>query len=97
MRSPSHREICMGTGIRSTSTVAYYLKKMQALGMIHHSPRRFRSITLYGHPALTPLQGRIVPIIMAIENLRQEFVLANADAARILEVEELLKKVGRDG
>ena len=37
-QSPSIREICFGTGVSSTSTVVYYLDKLEYLGEIERRP-----------------------------------------------------------
>lgn len=46
---PSVREICEGTGLKSTSSVCYYMKQMRKLGLIISGPELSpRAFTLPG-------------------------------------------------
>ncbi|MFD1955979.1 LexA family protein [Paenibacillus thailandensis] len=46
---PSIREICIGTGYRSTSTVHRILDKLEEQGYIQRNPKEPRSLTVTGH------------------------------------------------
>ena len=59
--SPSVREICKITGIRSTSSVHSALDRLEELGAITKSDQTSRSIRLAvsGSTAVIPLLGRV--------------------------------------
>lgn len=44
--SPSIREICTATGITSSSVVQYYLRQMEAVGLVERTVRISRGLTL---------------------------------------------------
>ncbi|SIL73959.1 LexA repressor [Mycobacteroides abscessus subsp. abscessus] len=44
--APSYREICDGTGIKSTSQIPPFLDSLEADGYIRHRPRVSRAIAL---------------------------------------------------
>lgn len=44
--SPSVRDICVGSGLKSTSSVHSYLKKLDSLGMIEYRPGMRRAIII---------------------------------------------------
>ena len=44
--APSYREICEGTGVKSTSQVPPLLDSLEADGYIRHRPRVSRAIAL---------------------------------------------------
>lgn len=44
--SPSVRDICIGSGLKSTSSVHSYLKKLDSLGMIEYRPGMRRAIII---------------------------------------------------
>ena len=46
--SPSIREICEGTGLRSTSTIYNHLMTLEMMGKIHTKERKSRTISLVG-------------------------------------------------
>ncbi|MEU0027422.1 hypothetical protein [Streptomyces sp. NPDC006335] len=57
--APSLREICEGTGLRSTSTAAHHIRTLAERGLITHDPKIPRSIRVVGNlsvpsPAGTP-------------------------------------------
>lgn len=71
--SPSVREICQATGLKSTSTVHAHLRTLEELGYIERSSKLNRSIRLTGTEDTTavPLLGTVtagVPIL-AIEEI----------------------------
>lgn len=43
---PSMKELCVATGLRSTSTIAYRLTAMEAAGFITRAPNCPRAITV---------------------------------------------------
>lgn len=47
--SPSIREICEGTGLRSTSTIYNHLMTLEMMGKIHTKERKSRTISLVGY------------------------------------------------
>ncbi len=70
---PTVREICAGTGLRSTSTVHAHLKTLERLGYITREAGLNRSIRLEGENPTTqvPILGRVtagVPIL-AVEDI----------------------------
>lgn len=46
--SPSIREICEGTGLRSTSTIYNHLMTLEMMGKIHTKEHKSRTISLVG-------------------------------------------------
>ena len=44
--SPSVRDICIGSGLKSTSSVHTYLKKLDAMGKIEYRPGMRRAIII---------------------------------------------------
>lgn len=46
--SPSIREICIGTGYNSTSTIYKQLMTLEMMGKIHTKERKSRTISLVG-------------------------------------------------
>ena len=69
---PSVREICDATGIRSTSTVHAYLKRLEAEGYISRSSGLNRAIRLPGETVTrVPLLGRVTAgmPILAVEEV----------------------------
>ena len=73
---PTVREICMASGIRSTSTVHTYLKILEEGGYIERNGRLNRSIRMPGETvARVPLLGKVtagIPIT-AVEEV-QDYV-----------------------
>lgn len=71
--SPSVREICAATGLRSTSTVHTHLKALKKLGFIDKEEKLGRSIRLVNNnPAATvPILGRVTAglPILAVEDI----------------------------
>jgi SOS-response transcriptional repressor LexA len=47
--TPSRAEIAAAVGLRSPSTVAFHLVKLQEAGYLHHEPGRYRACTLIEH------------------------------------------------
>ena len=59
---PTVREIAQGVGLRSTSTVAYYLRDLEESGQLERQPERSRGIRLASDPPAgpaVPLVGRV--------------------------------------
>lgn len=78
--SPTVREICEEVGIRSTSTVHYYLKELAEEGYIIKDEMKKRTIKLPASSSLSvPLLGTVtagVPIT-AIEEIEEYIPVAN--------------------
>ena len=70
--TPSVREICAATGLRSTSTVHSHLKSLEALGYITRDAGLNRSIHIVGASAAkqVPILGKVTAglPILAVEN-----------------------------
>lgn len=71
---PSVREICVATGLSSTSTVHSHLKTLEKLGLITRTEGRNRAILLNGAQATTqvPILGTVtagIPIL-AVEDIQ---------------------------
>jgi repressor LexA len=47
-RSPSYREICAGTGIKSVNTICRMIDRLQVAGKVRTRPGKYRSIELIG-------------------------------------------------
>lgn len=47
--SPSVRDICQGTNLKSTSTVYRHLLKLEQMGKIHMQEKKTRTICLIGY------------------------------------------------
>ncbi|MBN2558713.1 MAG: transcriptional repressor LexA [Clostridia bacterium] len=84
--SPSVRDICRDTGIKSTSTVHAYLKKLSGLGLIAMDDTISRSIRVpgpSGHSASgkelveVPIVGQVAAgsPILAVENIEDTFTV----------------------
>lgn len=74
---PAVRDICLGVGIRSTSTIHGHLKRLQQAGRIEYSAGKRRAITIPGQESERvvnlPLVGTVtagVPIL-ASENIER--------------------------
>lgn len=71
--SPSVRDICAATGIRSTSTVHSHIKTLQSLGFVDKKDKLNRTIRLSNNdPTLSvPIMGRIAAglPILAVEDV----------------------------
>lgn len=71
--SPSVREICAATGLRSTSTVHTHLKALKKLGFIDKEEKLGRSIRLVNNnpAAAVPILGRVTAglPILAVEDI----------------------------
>ncbi len=70
---PSVREICIATGLSSTSSVHAHLKKLETLGLIKRSEGKNRSIIISGteNTSYVPILGTVtagVPIL-AVEEI----------------------------
>ena len=78
--SPTVREICEEVGIKSTSTVHYYLKELVDEGYIVKDDLKKRTIKLPGNSALSvPLMGTVtagIPIT-AIEEIEEYLPVPN--------------------
>lgn len=70
---PTVREICAGTGLRSTSTVHAHLKTLERLGYISRDAGLNRSIHIEGNTAAVqvPILGRVTAgqPILAVEDI----------------------------
>lgn len=70
---PTVREICVATGIRSTSTVHGILSALEDAGYIHRDSHNSRAIRLeqQGDSAMVPLVGRVTAgqPILAVEEI----------------------------
>lgn len=73
---PTVREILKSTGFKSTSTIQYYLKKLEARGLISFGGSKNRAIVLKNKPdagktKLIPLVGTVAAgtPILAVENI----------------------------
>lgn len=70
---PTVREICAGTGLRSTSTVHAHLKTLERLGYINRDAGHNRSIRIEGAmpTAQVPILGRVTAgmPILAVEDI----------------------------
>ena len=70
---PTVREICVATGIRSTSTVHGILSALEDAGYIHRYSHKSRAIRLekQGDSAMVPLVGRVTAgqPILAVEEI----------------------------
>ena len=77
--SPTVREICEQVGIRSTSTVHYYLKAREDEGLILKDPRKTRTIKLPMSSMTVPLLGTVTAgqPITAIEEIEEYIPVAN--------------------
>ncbi len=86
--APSVRDICKDVGIKSTSTVHAYLKKLVSLGFIEMDSTISRSIRLpenlnqIGSSDLVevPIVGRVAAgsPILAVENIEDTFTVSSA-------------------
>ena len=86
--APSVRDICKDVGIKSTSTVHAYLKKLVSLGFIEMDNTISRSIRLpenlrqIGSSDLVevPIVGRVAAgsPILAVENIEDTFTVSSA-------------------
>jgi len=77
--SPTVREICETVGIRSTSTVHYYLKVLEEEGLILKDPLKKRTIKLPMSSMSVPLLGTVtagIPIT-AIEEIEEYIPVSN--------------------
>lgn len=81
---PSVREICLATGIKSTSTVHAILTALEEEGYIIRDPKNSRSIKLdIGSPSsMVPLVGRITAgkPILAVEEIEDYIPYPSKDA-----------------
>lgn len=77
--SPTVREICEQVGIRSTSTVHYYLKVLEDEGLILKDPLKKRTIKLPMSSMTVPLLGTVTAgqPITAIEEIEEYIPVAN--------------------
>ena len=77
--SPTVREICEQVGIRSTSTVPYYLKVLEDEGLILKDPLKKRTIKLPMSSMTVPLLGTVTAgqPITAIEEIEEYIPVAN--------------------
>jgi len=70
---PTVREIQAHFGIKSTASVSYYLKQLEAEGLIRHSKQKKRCIEVVGETKVEqiPLLGEIAAgtPILAVENI----------------------------
>lgn len=77
---PSVREICSAVGLKSTASVARYLKQLEDSGRLTHPPAKRRAWQLQDRtPSIeAPLVGRITAghPILAVENQEERFRLS---------------------
>lgn len=85
--SPTVREICLGTGLRSTSTVHENLKHLSDKGLIAYTPGTRRAITMRNEAKSQQEQCVNVPLvgdvaagqpILAISNIQDCYALPKA-------------------
>lgn len=77
---PSVREIGAAVGLKSTASVARYLKALEQTGRISHPPTKRRAWSIQDRPSSieAPLVGRITAgqPILAVENQEERFRLS---------------------
>lgn len=85
--SPNIREMADGIGIKSTSTIHYYLKKLENQGILHRDPNKNRAIkyenycidgTLPAYMLPMPLLGDIVAgyPLLSEENVMENYAIS---------------------
>ena len=71
--APSVREICMGVGLKSTSTVQYHIEKLINSGYLQKNYKKSRALTINSqiHKNKIPILGEIAAgsLLMAEENV----------------------------
>ena len=71
--APSVREICMGVGLKSTSTVQYHIEKLINSGYLQKNYKKSRALTVNSqiHKNKIPILGEIAAgsLLMAEENV----------------------------
>ena len=81
---PTVREICLATGIRSTSTVHAILSVLEENGYIERDPKNSRAIRIINESpsAMVPLVGRITAgkPILAVEEIEDYIPYPSKDA-----------------
>ena len=81
---PTVREICLATGIRSTSTVHAVLSVLEENGYIERDPKNSRAIRISNESpsAMVPLVGRITAgkPILAVEEIEDYIPYPSKDA-----------------
>ena len=81
---PTVREICLATGIRSTSTVHAILSVLEENGYIERDPKNSRAIRISNESpsAMVPLVGRITAgkPILAVEEIEDYIPYPSKDA-----------------
>ena len=63
--SPSVRDICTGSGLKSTSSVHTYLKKLDAMGKIEYRPGMRRAIIIKDNDSSRPIADSCIGKITA--------------------------------
>ncbi len=63
--SPSVRDICTGSGLKSTSSVHTYLKKLDAMGKIEYRPGMRRAIIIKDNDSSRPIADNVSDSVSA--------------------------------
>ena len=79
---PTVREMCRAIKVSSTSTVSYYLDKLETSGLIKKSPNKNRALEIVGETfnftdyVKIPIVGKITAgePILAVENTEEYFI-----------------------
>ena len=78
---PSIREICAGTGLRSTSTVHAHLNRMEQMGMIRRDPEKPRAMEVTAEGLC---RDRAVPLAGSTPGGLPDLSLRNTDGTLVL-------------
>ena len=82
--SPTVRDICAGTGLRSTSTIHVNLKALSEMGYVHYVPGIKRAISLADRSDTQSNKSLHIPLvgnvaagtpILAVDNIQEFFTL----------------------
>ena len=79
---PTVREMCRAIKVSSTSTISYYLNKLETSGLIKKSPNKNRALEIVGETfnfsdyVKIPIVGKITAgePILAVENTEEYFI-----------------------
>ncbi len=79
---PTIREMCRAIKVSSTSTISYYLNKLETSGLIKKSPNKNRALEIVGETfnfsdyVKIPIVGKITAgePILAVENTEEYFI-----------------------
>lgn len=86
--APSIREICAGTGVKSTSTVHYHLQALSDRGVLRRQGNKNRAISLAEGPGRIPVVGVVAAgqPILAQENIESYLPWEGAPGCFALQV-----------